>query len=92
MSTAYRRNPAIEASPMQGEALLFDPATNRFCLLNGTAAFVWDRLQEPATAEQLAAQVSEHFEAPESARVEQDVRAALQRFTELALVAPDVVA
>ena len=92
MSTAYRRNPSIEASPMQGEALLFDPATNRFCLLNGTAAFVWDRLEQPATVEQLAAQVSQHFEGPEPARIEQDVRAALQRFTELALVAPDAVA
>ena len=92
MSTAYRRNPSIEASPMQGESLLFDPATNRFCLLNGTAAFVWDRLEQPATAEQLAAEVSRHFAGPGPAQVEQDVRAALQRFTDLALVTPEAVA
>ncbi len=92
MSTVYRRNPAIEASPMQGESLLFDPATNRFCLLNGTAAFVWERLEQPATAEQLAAEVSRNFAGPEPAQVEQDVRAALQRFTDLALVTPEVVA
>ncbi|MBL8979038.1 MAG: PqqD family protein [Gemmatimonadetes bacterium] len=91
MSTLYRRNPAIEASPMQGESLLFDPATNRFCLLNGTAAFVWDRLREPATAEHLAAEVSRHFEAPEPARVEQEVRAALQKFADLALVTREAV-
>ena len=92
MSTVYRRNSAIEASPMQDESLLFDPSTNRFCLLNATAALVWDRLQQPLTAQQLAAEVSRHFDGPEPAQVEQDVLAALQRFTELALVAPENVA
>ena len=92
MSTVYRRTPLIEASPMQSESLLFDPATNRFCLLNGTATFVWERLLQPATVEQLAAAVCRHFDGPEPARVERDVREALQRLTDLALVAPEPVA
>jgi hypothetical protein len=87
MSILYRRNPAIEAAPMQGESILFDPATNRFCLLNGTAAFVWERLESPATVTQLAAELGRAFEGPEPGRVEQDVQAALERFAELALVA-----
>ncbi|MEO8635453.1 MAG: HPr-rel-A system PqqD family peptide chaperone [Gemmatimonadales bacterium] len=92
MTMVYRRNASIEASPMQGESLLFDPSTNRFCLLNGTAALVWDRLAQPATVEQLAAELCLRFDVPEPARVEQDVRAALERFTELALIAPEAVA
>ncbi|TFG51429.1 MAG: PqqD family protein [Gemmatimonadales bacterium] len=89
MSTLYRRNPAIEAAPMQGESILFDPATNRFCLLNDTAAAVWERLASPATVEQLSAELLLHFETPAPALVEQDVRAALQQFAELAFVATE---
>ncbi len=74
---------------MQGEAILFDPVSNRFCLLNGTAAFIWEKLETPATAEQLSAAVCREFDAPEPAQVEQDVREALVRFTELALVSLD---
>lgn len=89
MSTMYRRNPAIEAAPMQGESILFDPGTNRFCLLNETAAAVWERLAIPATVEQLSAELLIHFDAPAPAQVEQDVRAALDKFTELAFIAPE---
>lgn len=89
MSLLYRRNPDIEAAPMQGEAILFDPVSNRFCLLNGTAAFIWETLERPATVEQLSAEVCREFDAPEPARVERDVREALVRFTELALVLSD---
>ena len=91
MSALYRRNPAIEAAPMHGESILFDPATNRFCLLNDTAAAVWERLASPATIEQLAADLRLHFEAPASAQVEQDVRAALEKFAELAFVATEAL-
>ena len=89
MSTRYRRVPGIEVAPMQGESILFDPATNRFCLLNDTAAAVWEGLAHPATVEQIATQLQIHFEAPALAQVEQDVRAALEQFVELAFAAPD---
>jgi hypothetical protein len=92
MSTRYRRNPAIEVAPMQGESILFDPGTNRFCLLNDTAAAVWEHLANPATIEQISAELLIHFEAPAPAQVEQDVRAALEQFIELAFVAPEVAA
>ncbi len=88
MSTLYHRIPGIEVAPMQGESILFDPATNRFCLLNDTAAAVWEHLAHPATVEQIASELQIHFEAPAPAQVEQDVRAALEQFVELAFVAP----
>ena len=76
---------------MQGESILFDPATNRFCLLNDTAAVVWECLSSPATIEKLSAELLRQFDAPAPAQVEQDVRAALEKFTELAFVATEAV-
>jgi hypothetical protein len=87
MSTAYRRNPAIEAAPLQGESILFNPASNRFCLLNGTAAFVWDHLVKPATIEEISAEICRQFAAPAPEQVREDVRAALEKFAELELIA-----
>ena len=91
MSTLYRRNSTIEAAPMQGESILFDAARNRFCLLNSTAAFVWERLEQPMTVEALSAELCRKFATPEPTRVDADVRAALEQFAELALVATEPV-
>ena len=51
MSTVYRRSPAIEMAPLQEETILFDPQNNKFCLLNRTAAFIWNQLATPAASE-----------------------------------------
>ncbi len=90
MSTQFRRSHGIEASPMQDESILFDPTSNRFCLLNQTAAFLWDRLEQPATETELAAAVCDAFDAAEPARVASDVRQALERLAELRFVATEV--
>lgn len=86
MSTVYRRSPKIEASAMKAESLLFDPATNKFCLLNETAALVWERLDQPTTAEQLANAVCERFSGVVRAQAENDVNDLLRRLESLALV------
>jgi hypothetical protein len=91
MSVTYRRNPDIEAAPMQGESILFDPASNKFCLLNGTAAFVWEQLATPATIEHISQELCRHFDSAEPNRVEQDVREVLDRFVELLLVSPEAL-
>jgi hypothetical protein len=89
MHTAYRRNPGVEATSMKAESLLFDPTTSKFCLLNETAAVVWQRLETPATLEHLVAVVCERFEGVDRSKVEQDVVTLLRRLDELALVAAD---
>ena len=55
MSTVYRRSPAIEMAPLQEETILFDPQNNKFCLLNRTAAFIWNQLATPAASETVGA-------------------------------------
>lgn len=86
MSIQYRRREGVEAAPMQDETILFDPASKRFCLLNSTAAFLWDRLQQPCTVEQVSADLCESFDGADAGAVLRDVRAALQQLTDLAFV------
>jgi hypothetical protein len=38
-----RRNPQVEEAPLQGELMVFDPASSRFFVLNRTMTFVWRR-------------------------------------------------
>jgi hypothetical protein len=86
VSKVYRRNPRIEASAMKAESLLFDPSTNKFCLLNETAALVWQRLDTPVTAEQLVTIVCQRFDGVEPWQAEKDVASLLCRLGELALI------
>lgn len=86
--TVYTRNSTIEAAPMQGEAILFDPAKRKFCVLNGTAAVLWERLATPASVADLATELRDRFNVPEPGRAERDVVAVLKNLEELALVIP----
>ena len=86
MSERFRRKPAVEAAPMQEETILYDPGSKRFCLLNATAAFLWDRLAEPVTADQLREALCGRFPGVDRAVAEQDVHKALQEFRTLAVV------
>jgi hypothetical protein len=89
MATTYRRNPAVEASAMKEESLLFNPGNSKFCLLNETAAFLWEQLERPATAEELAAAICNRFEGVERDRAAEDVTTWLHRLDELALISTD---
>ncbi len=81
--TAYVRRADVEAAPMLAETILFDPAAKQFCVLNATAAFVWNRLSEPATADALMSGLSQHFDVDGSKDVASDVRATFRRFGDL---------
>ncbi len=82
----YRRNPAVETAPMHDETILFDATHSRFCLLNRTAAFLWERLGEPQTEAQLTAALRDGFSDVEAVVAERDVADALRQFTELQFV------
>jgi len=87
--TTYRRNPAVEASAMKEESLLFNPGSSKFCLLNETAAFLWERLERPSTADELARAVCDRFEGVARDRAEQDVQTWLRRLDDLKLVSAE---
>jgi coenzyme PQQ synthesis protein D (PqqD) len=71
---------------MQEETILYDPENKKFCLLNATAAFLWDRLAEPVTAEQLREALCGQFPGVDRAVAERDVRTVLEEFRTLAVV------
>jgi len=86
MSERYQRVSDVEIAPMQDETILYHPTTQQFCVLNGTAAFLWERLGTPTTAEALAASVAEGFADADPSRVAEDVESALQQFRDLEFI------
>jgi hypothetical protein len=79
MTERFGRNPKAETASMSQEAMVFDPESTRFFQLNPTAAFVWNQLAEPSTAEALATEVCSRFEGAASSEVQRDVREILQQ-------------
>lgn len=62
---------------MKDETVLFNPANNKFCVLNVTAALIWTQLEQPRTVQEIVNAVRERFASADPSRVEQDVQRAL---------------
>ena len=86
MAVTYRRMPSVEAAPMQDETVLFNPDTNKFCVLNASAALVWQTLETPQPAAVLANQLCEAFDGVSADQALRDVETALQQLQSLSLV------
>jgi len=72
----YRRDDTLPCQEIQGEAVIVCPARRELHQLDPTATFLWNRLDRPRTAAELAEALCEEFEVtPEQA--ERDVRAFL---------------
>ena len=66
--------------------MLFNALTKKFCVLNSSAAVVWQGLEEPRTADELAGALRQHFSTNGESPVEQDVQAVLSKLESLDLV------
>ena len=86
MVHTYVRNQAIEAAPLNDEAILLDPATSKFFMLNRTSSFIWDRLSTPSTAESLAGAICNSFENVEMSAALEDVQATLNEMQAAGLI------
>lgn len=82
----YQRNSAVEAAPLKDASVLFNPNTNKFCLLNATMAFIWSRVEQGATAEGIAEQILRSFAGVSRDQADADVRLALDQMMELDLL------
>ncbi|HEY2804600.1 MAG TPA: PqqD family protein [Gemmatimonadales bacterium] len=82
----YHRAPGIEAAPMQDETVLFDPNTKKFCILNATAAHLWESLERPCSAAELAASIVGAFDGVDPKIAERDVQVALKDLVGLGIV------
>jgi|SoiMethySBSTD1v2_1073268.scaffolds.fasta_scaffold215919_2 hypothetical protein len=86
MNQLLRQNTAVETAPLQQETILFHPRLNRFCVLNRTSSFIWERLRSPISPEQIADELSATFNGVTPAEALKDVTQALSTLKELDLV------
>ena len=86
MNHTFRRNQRVEGAPLNEEAILLDPATSKFFMLNRTSSFIWERLSVPATAESLAGEICKSFDNVAPADALNDVRATLDEMLSMGLV------
>jgi coenzyme PQQ synthesis protein D (PqqD) len=86
MGRTYERNQGVEAAPLNEEAILLDPATSKFFMLNRTSSFIWDRLATPTTAELLAGAICQSFDNVDMPDALRDVRATLDEMQSMGLV------
>ena len=86
MGVRYSRSTAVEAAPMQQETILFNSQTNSFCVLNPSAAVIWNGLEAPQDAVALASRVCQAFDGITEEQARRDVEHALKEFVSLSLI------
>lgn len=86
MTPEFTQAPNIEVAPMHGETVLFNPDTNKFCLLNRTAALVWGMLAKPVSADSMAREICNHYDGADPSAVRKDVEEVLTRMQSLNFV------
>ena len=86
MNRFYKQNPNVEGAPLNEEAILFNPASTNFFMLNRTSSMIWDSLAEPSTAEALAGRICGEFDGILSDIALQDVKSALDQMLSLGLI------
>lgn len=86
MDRTFEKNPNVEAAPLNEEAILFDPATSKFFMLNRTSSFIWERLTTPMTAKSLADELCKSFDQVQAADALNDVRAVLDQMVSMDLI------
>ena len=81
-----RQNPDIEVSELNGELLLFNGTTNKFFVMNPTAAFVWERIKQPTGEQELASELCARFSGTTKEQALADVQETLENMRELGLL------
>ena len=84
--TVFRRNSRIESAPFENESILFNPETKQFVKLNRTTAIIWGRLDNGATADDIAAILCDSFKGIVPEQAKEDAGAALSEMLRLGLV------
>jgi hypothetical protein len=86
MEKTFEQNKEVEAAPLNEEAILLDPISSNFFMLNSTSAFVWEQLSTPATREGIAKAIVGSFAdvTPETAIA--DVRSTVEELDSMNLV------
>ena len=76
----------LETAPLEDGAVLYHPKTNRFVMLNRSAALIWNELTTPKTHDQLVQRICAAFPDVDAKVAANDVNAALDQLKTLDLV------
>ena len=80
------RNPDVEAAPLKDELLLYCSKTSKFFVMNDTAAFLWKKLESPASEQQLADGLRAAFTPVSAEQALEDVRRTVREMLALELI------
>jgi hypothetical protein len=86
MCVHISRDPSVDFAPMKNESVLFQPKTNKFCLLNATATFLWTQLDQPRSVSELADRLCQRFDATNMNDVMRDVEKMVEELRSLECV------
>ncbi len=81
----FRRKPSIEEAPLQGELMLFDPASTNFYVLNPTMAFAWRHI-DTSSPDDIATAFEKEFAGVNRTRASADVHKAIDDLIALGLL------
>lgn len=85
----FRLRPGLSVRVVDGELVILDRDAQKIHQLNSTASFVWNRLVEESDLDEVARELSRHFDVEESAALD-DVRRIVEKLSELQLLIPHV--
>lgn len=85
----YQRNASVESAPLTDETLLYEPKSVKFCALNETGAYLWERLATPRSASELLDDLRARYSVENRALVQQELQGFLDEFVRLSFVAMD---
>jgi len=79
MQRRFQRNSQVEIAPLKEESVLFNPQNNKFCVLNQTANFLWQYLEQPRTVEEMVAALRTSFNHADQFDLSKDVEQAVEQ-------------
>lgn len=82
----FRQQAEIESAPLEGECVLYNPEADRFLHLNRTASFIWGRIKDPASAEEIAGDLVRRFSGVTTPDAIRDVSATLEELVSMSVV------
>jgi hypothetical protein len=85
MDSRYQQIATVEVAPLGDGMILLDPETNQFSVLNETASAIWTRVAQPATSEEIVADIRARFEEVDGG-VLSDVEETLRQMVERRLI------
>lgn len=87
--TVFRRAADIQSTPVGDRLVLFHRGTGASIVLNPSAAILWEALEHPATAQDLAGHLCRRHTGLSAERATEDVMRCLEQFVSQSLVTSD---